>query len=164
MSKKDFSSSRVHDLFGSVLGVFALSMLISSPWQVDTSGPDPFYKGPLIFPIIVSCLILAGSLPSMWRLLRPSLHASWYLDGYGKPFKNMIILGLLILYLAGIVAIGLEISTWLFLVIALKFVKQDSMIKITLIPILVTLILFLIFKIFLDVWFPEPLIMEFFSE
>ena len=88
----------------------------------------------------------------------------WYLDGYGKPFKNMIILGLLILYLAGIVAIGLEISTWLFLVIALKFVKQDSMIKITLIPILVTLILFLIFKIFLDVWFPEPLIMEFFSE
>ncbi|MCK5162834.1 MAG: hypothetical protein KAQ72_03915, partial [Desulfobacula sp.] len=71
---------------------------------------------------------------------------------------------LLILYLAGIVAIGLEISTWLFLVIALKFVKQDSMIKITLIPILVTLILFLIFKIFLDVWFPEPLIMEFFSE
>lgn len=164
MSKKEFSSSRVHDLLGSLFGVFALSMLISAPLQVDTSGPDPFYKGPLIFPLIVFCLIIAGSLPSIWRLIKPPLHASWYLDGHGKPFKNIIILGLLIFYLAGLMVLGLEISTWAFLVIAMKLVKQDSVLKITLVPILVTLILFLIFKVFLDVWFPEPLIMGFFPE
>ncbi|MBU0972599.1 MAG: tripartite tricarboxylate transporter TctB family protein [Proteobacteria bacterium] len=164
MSDKAFSSSRVHDLLGSLLGVFAASMLISCPWQVDTSGPDPFYKGPLIFPLILFGLILAGSLPSMWRLCKPSLNASWYLDGQGKSLKSMVILGLLIVYLAGLMVIGLEVSTWLFLVIALKFVKQDSPLKITLIPLLITLILFFIFKIFLDVWFPEPLIMGIFQE
>lgn len=160
MSKKIFSSSRVHDLFGSVLGLFALAMLISSPWQVDTSGPDPFYKGPLIFPLIVFFLILAGAVPSMWRIARPAANTYWYLDGYGRPFKIVIILGLLILYLTGILFIGLEISTWLFLFIALKLVNQDSYLKLAIIPLLVTVILFIIFKFFLDVWFPEPLIMR----
>lgn len=164
MPKKDISSSRVHDLFGSILGVFAITMLITASWQVDTSGPDPFYKGPLIFPLIVLCLIIAGSLPSMWRLFRPKEQSSWYLDGKGKPFKTAVILGLLICYIAGIIWIGLEVSTWLFLLIALKLVKQDSMMKLSLIPVLVTLILFIIFKYFLDIWFPEPLIMELFLE
>ncbi|MBC8440991.1 MAG: tripartite tricarboxylate transporter TctB family protein [Deltaproteobacteria bacterium] len=160
MPEKKFSASRVHDLFGSVLGLFALVMLVSSPWQVDSSGPDPFYKGPLIFPLIVFSLILAGALPSMWRLVRPSIQASWYLDGHGRSFKTLIILGLLILYPAGLLFLGLEISTWLFLFIALKLVKQDSLLKLTIIPILVTIILFVLFKFFLDVWFPEPLLIE----
>lgn len=162
--KKELSSSRVHDLLGSMFGVFAVAMLVTSPWQVDTSGPDPFYKGPLIFPLIIFSIIIAGSIPSMWRLVRPSLNASWYLDGLGRPYKNIVILGLLVVYLAGLMVVGLEISTWAFLVIALKLVKQDSVLKITLVPILVTLILFLLFKVFLDVWFPEPLIMGFFQE
>jgi len=164
MTEKKMSSSGVHDLLGSILGVFALSMLIASPWQVDTSGPDPFYKGPLIYPLIVCSLILAGSLPSLWRLFKTGRNASWYLDGQGKPVKGLIILGLLILYPAGLLAVGLEFSTWLFLILALKFVKQDSVLKLTLIPIGVTFILYLVFKLFLDVWFPEPLVMGFFSE
>ena len=158
------TSSRVHDLFGAVLGGFALIMLVVSPWQIDTSGPYPFYKGPLIFPLMVCCLMLAGSLPSLWRLFRPGLNTAWYLDGKGKPVKNILILGLLILYLAGIMTLGLEFSTWLFLMISLKLVKQDSVLKLTCIPLGVTLILYLVFKVFLDVWFPEPLIMGFFSE
>jgi len=138
-------------------------MLLTSAWQVDTSGPDPFYKGPLIFPLIVFCLMIAGSLPSLWRLFKPS-QSSWYLDGQGKPFKTMVILCLLICYLAGIICIGLEVSTWLFLLVSLKLVNQDSILKLTLIPVLVTLVLFIIFKYFLDLWFPEPLIMELFLE
>ncbi|MCP4022853.1 MAG: hypothetical protein GY729_13510 [Desulfobacteraceae bacterium] len=162
MSNQPFSSSRVHDLLGSVLGGFALVMLVSSPWQVDTTGPDPFYKGPLIFPVIIFGLMIAGALPSFYRLLRPLKEASWYLDGHGKPFKNLIILGLLIFYLLGLVTVGLEISTWLFLIISMKIVKQDSVLKMTMFPILVTLILFLVFKVFLDIWFPEPMVMELF--
>ena len=76
----------------------------------------------------------------------------------------MVILCLLICYLAGIICIGLEVSTWLFLLVSLKLVNQDSILKLTLIPVLVTLVLFIIFKYFLDLWFPEPLIMELFLE
>jgi len=161
MSKSNFSASRVHDLAGSVLGVFALVMLISSPWQVDTTGPDPFYKGPLIFPLIVFVLIVAGSLPSMLRLVRPLKDASWELDEDGLPFLNVVILGLLVLYLFGLLAIGLEASTWLFLMVSMKVVKQDTRLKIIFFPILMTLILYLVFKVFLDVWFPEPFIMTY---
>jgi hypothetical protein len=160
MSKKEFSSSRVHDLLGAIFGVFALLMLVTSPWQVDTSGPDPFYKGPLIFPMIVFSLIFIGSLPSIRRLIIPQINASWYLDGYGRPVKTVILLGLLCLYISGIITIGLEVSTWVFLTAAMKIVKQDSLGRIILVPFSVTVILFILFKIFLDIWFPEPLIVQ----
>lgn len=158
MSKPDVSRSRLHDVFGSVLGVCAFAMLISSPWQVDTTGPDPFYKGPLIFPLIVFLLVIAGSLPSIWRLIRPRRQSSWYLDGYGIPAKGILMLGLLATYLVGVVTIGMEVATWLFLVISMKIVGQDSILKITVFPLLITLILYLVFKLLLDIWFPEPLI------
>jgi hypothetical protein len=45
--------------FGTFLGLLAMGLLLSSPWQVDTSGPDPFYKGPLLFPLMVLSLIAA---------------------------------------------------------------------------------------------------------
>jgi hypothetical protein len=56
MNAQDGASSRVHDLVGTILGLFAALMLATIRWQVDTSGPDPFYKGSLIFPILVSIL------------------------------------------------------------------------------------------------------------
>jgi len=164
MSKERFSTSRTHDLAAALFGVFALVMLVSSPWQVDTTGPDPFYKGPLIFPLIVFSMMVAGALPAMWRLVRPRAGASWTLDKGGYPKKNAVILGLLILYLAGLVTLGLEVSTWLFLTIAMKLVGQDSWVKITVFPAAITLVLYLIFKLFLDIWFPEPLIMTLISE
>lgn len=164
MPTPDFSKSRFHDLLGSVLGVSALAMLVSSPWQVDTTGPDPFYKGPLIFPLIVFSLIIAGSLPSIWRLIRPSGQASWYLDGYGAPVRGIVILGLLVAFLTGIITIGMEAASWLFLVVSMKIVRQDSFIKITVFPIVVTLCLYLVFRVFLEIWFPEPMIMTWFGE
>ena len=164
MSDKQFSKSRVHDLLGSIFGIIAIILLVVSPYQVDTSGPDPFYKGPLIFPILVFILMALGAMPSMWRLIKPEAGASWYLDGYGKPKNNMIILVLLVLYLFGLIVFGLEFSTWLFLVVSLKLVKQDSLLKIALFPLLVTLILYLVFRVFLDVWFPQPLIVEWILE
>jgi len=156
-------SSRTHDLLGSVLGVSALILLILSPWLVDTSGPDPFYKGPLVFPLITLGLILAGSVPSLIRLVRPK-DARWYLDGRGKPFRAVKVLVCLVLFLGGLVFLGLEISTLIFLAASLKLVGQDSRPKLLLIPLLVTLILTVIFKYSLGVWFPEPLVMQVFME
>ena len=155
--------SRTHDLLGSVLGIGALILLILSPWLVDTTGPDPFYKGPLLFPLITLGLILTGSLPSLFRLIRPG-GARWYLDGLGRPVRAAKVLACLVLFLAGLMVFGLEISTLAFLAASLKLVGQDSRVKMVLVPLLVTVILAVIFKQMLGVWFPEPLMMGFFTE
>jgi hypothetical protein len=156
-------NSRTHDLLGSVLGIGALALLVLSPWLVDTTGPDPFYKGPLLFPLITLGLILAGSIPSLFRLIRPG-PARWYLDGLGRPVRAAKVLACLVLFLGGLMVFGLEISTLVFLGVALKLVGQDSRLKMILVPLLVTVILTVIFKQFLGVWFPEPLAMRFFME
>jgi hypothetical protein len=156
-------NSRTHDLLGSVLGIGALALLVLSPWLVDTKGPDPFYKGPLLFPLITLGLILAGSIPSLLRLIRPK-DAQWHLDGLGWPVRAAKVLACLVLFLGGLMVFGLEISTLVFLGVALKLVGQDSRLKMILVPLLVTVILTVIFKQFLGVWFPEPLAMRFFTE
>lgn len=164
MPKDDHSSSRVHDLLGALLGLFALVMLVTIRWQVDTSGPDPFYKGPLIFPLIILSIMLAGALPSMWRMIRPAAGASWYLDGHGIPYRTIVVAGMLALYPLGFTYLGLEISTWVFLILGLKIVKQDSPAKLVIIPVAITAAIYLMFKFFLDIWFPVPLLFELFME
>ncbi|MEX1299250.1 MAG: tripartite tricarboxylate transporter TctB family protein [Desulfotignum sp.] len=156
-------NSRTHDLLGSVLGIGALILLVLSPWLVDTTGPDPFYKGPLLFPLITLGLILTGALPSLVRLFRPG-EAQWHLDGLGLPVRAAKVLACLVLFLAGLMVFGLEISTLAFLAAGLKLVGQDSRVKMILVPLLVTVLLAVIFKQFLGVWFPEPLLMSFFTE
>lgn len=156
-------NSRTHDLLGAVLGIGALVLLILSPWLVDTTGPDPFYKGPLLFPLLTLALILAGSVPSLVRLIRPG-GARWYLDGLGRPVRAAKVLACLILFLVGLILLGLEISTLAFLAASLKLVGQDSRVKMILVPLLVTVILAVIFKQILGVWFPEPLVMSLFTE
>lgn len=156
--------SRVHDLFGALLGLFALVMLLTIHWQVDTSGPDPFYKGPLIFPLIILSIMLAGALPAMWRMIKPVAGASWFLDGDGIPFRTMVVAGMLSLFPFGFTYLGLEISTWLFLVLGLKIVKQDSPAKLIIVPAAITVAIYLMFKYFLDIWFPTPLLFELFME
>jgi len=153
------AESRVHDLLGSVLGLFALGLLVTIRWHVDTSGPDPFYKGPLIFPMLVLALMVGASGPSIRRLFRRS-GESWTLDGEGLPLRSLRVLVLLVLFLGGLVYLGLEISSWAFLFAALRTVDQRSPWKLIGIPTLVTLCLYLVFKVFLDVWFPEPVLLE----
>lgn len=165
MSKtKNHSLSRVHDLFGALLGLFALVMLVTISWQIDTSGPDPFYKGPMLFPLIVLFTILAGSLPSIWHMIKPAAGSSWYFDGEGIPCRTMVVAGLLAFYPIGLTYLGLEITTWLFLISGLKIVKQDSFVKLVTIPVGITIIIYLVFKFFLDIWFPTPLLFELFME
>lgn len=163
MTGEDRPNSRVHDLLGTALGLMALGLLLSSPWQVDTSGPDPFYKGPLIFPLLVLILLLGASLPSMYRILRPPAGSSWELDGRGLPYQGMMVLGLLILFLAGLVYLGLEIATWLFLFLALWLLRQRTPGKLLGLPSAVTVVIHLVFIVFLDVWFPTPILFEILS-
>lgn len=164
MSQEFNPDSRTHDLFGAGLGLLALIVLISIPWNVDASGPDPFYKGPLIFPIIVLTIMMAASVPAVIRLLRPVAGSVWTLDGQGWPIKTGIVLLMLIAALVGIIVIGMEVSSLLFLLIALRYLGQTGWLRGLVIPVLVAGTIVIVFKYFLGVFFPEPLIMQWFFE
>jgi hypothetical protein len=155
--------SKFHDLVAVILGAFGAGVLISTPWQVDTSGPYPFYKGPLIFPLLVLSLIILASLPSAYRLLKPLPQATWRLDGAGPPVKPAVMLGLMVAFVVGLIFVGLEVSTFCFLAASLYFLRHRSIGTLLGVPIVVTLLLYCIFKYFLDVFFPTPLLFEWLS-
>jgi hypothetical protein len=154
------AQSRVHDLLSASLGAFAAFCLITSPWNVDTEGPDPFYKGPLIFPIMVLSMMVLASLPACRRLFSPAAGSSWRLDGGGYPRKTLIVLGLLIAMLAGLNLIGLEVCALAFLSVSLYILGHRGPFKLIVLPLVMTGLIVLIFKYFLGVFFPTPLIAE----
>jgi hypothetical protein len=160
MSHQDSTPSRVHDLFAASLGAFAAFCLITSPWNVDTEGPDPFYKGPLIFPIMVLSMMILASLPACKRLFSPAAGSSWQLDGDGYPKKTLVVLGLLIAMLVGLNLIGLEISAFAFLGLSLYLLGHRGPFKLIVLPLVMTGLIVLIFKHFLDVFFPTPITAE----
>ena len=160
MSQETNSTGRVHDLFAASLGAFAAICLITSPWNVDTEGPDPFYKGPLIFPVIVLSMMILASLPACKRLFSPAEGATWHLDGEGYPKKTLGVLGLLIATLVGLNLIGLEVSALAFLGSSLYLVGHRGPVKLIVLPLVMTGLIVLIFKSFLDVFFPTPLLAE----
>lgn len=164
MSQSSETQSRVHDLLAASLGGLAALALISSPWNVDTTGPDPFYKGPLIFPLLVLSLMILASLPGAWRLIRPPEGAAWRFDGQGFPLKTLVVLGLLLAALLGLKIFGLEASGLGFLMISLRYLGHRGLVRTVLVPLILVGLVVLVFKHFLGVFFPTPLVVEWFSE
>jgi len=160
LSQETEKNSRVHDLLSAVLGIFAAVTLFSSPWNVDTEGPDPFYKGPLIFPIMVLSMMIAVSIPACIRLLRPSEQSSWHLDGEGSPKKTIVVLVMLICMVIGLNLVGLSISSWLFLTISLYYLGHRQPLKLIVLPLVMTGLIVLVFKCSLGIFFPTPLLVE----
>jgi hypothetical protein len=160
VSKETKGHSRTSDLFSAFLGGFAAATLISSPWNVDTEGPDPFYKGPLIFPVMVLSMMILASLPAWARLLSPPAGSSWRLDGEGFPKKTLVVLGLLIALLIGLGLIGLEVSSWLFLTITLYYLGHRGFLKLVVLPLVMTGLIVMVFKYFLGVFFPTPMVVD----
>jgi hypothetical protein len=160
VSQEPNQNSRFNDLFSAFLGGFAAFALLTSPWNVDTEGPDPFYKGPLIFPVMVLSMMIIASLPAWMRLLSPPADSSWRLDGKGFPKKTLVVLALLIALLAGLGLIGLEVSSWLFLSATLYYLGHRGVLKLVVLPLVMTGLIYLVFKYFLGVFFPTPMILE----
>jgi hypothetical protein len=160
VSQGQKNQSRFHDLFSAVLGLFAAFTLITSPWNVDTEGPDPFYKGPLIFPVMVLSMMILASLPACMRLLSPTEGSSWQLDGEGYPLKTLIVLGLLVAMLVSLNLIGLEVSACAFLILSLYFLGHRGPSKLVVLPLVMTGLIVIVFKYFLGVFFPTPLFAE----
>jgi hypothetical protein len=158
--------SLFHDLFSAILGGGAAFLLVTLKMQIDTTAvPYPFYKGPTIFPFLVLSIIVLSSLPAVYRLGRPKADSSWYLDGKGWPRRPMISLVLLIsFFIFGIIAIGVEASVFLFLIISYYLLGYRSAKINLLLPFLYTAVVVLIFKYILHIWFPQPWIFSLFGE
>ncbi len=153
--------SRTNDLLTVALGVLGAGLLASTPWQVDVSGPYPFYKGPLIFPLIALSLMILAALPAAWRLIRSHPGSHWRVDGHGMPIKPAVMVLALMAYLSGLRLAGLEISTFLFLSGSLYWLNHRSPILFLGLPILYTGVIVAVFDYFLDIYFPTPLLWDF---
>jgi len=152
--------SRVHDLLAAALGGVAALFLVTSPWNVDTEGPDPFYKGPLIFPLIVLAMMTLASVPAWVRLLRPPRESAWHLDGRGYALKTLVVLGLLIAALVALDLVGLAASCLGFLVLSLYYLGERGWLRLVVLPAVMTGLIVVLFKVVLGVFFPTPLIVD----
>ncbi len=163
MAKVNFES-RTHDLLTVILGALGAGLLLSTRWEVDTSGPYPFYKGPLIFPLLALSLMVLAALPAAWRLIKPGPGAGWPVDGQGWPLKPLVMIFILAGYLGGMKTVGLEISTFFFLSGCLYWLGHRTPARFLGIPLLYTAVIVIIFKYVLDVYFPTPLLAEMFQD
>jgi len=137
-----------------------LMVLVSSPWSVDTSGPEPFYKGPLIFPLMALSLMVLSAVPSAWKWIRSPGGVVWELEGEGSPLKVGVVYVSLFAFLFGVLWVGLEVATFAFLLGSLSFLGYRSPWKLLILSLAVTISVSLIFKYLLGVFFPRPSIMR----
>jgi hypothetical protein len=154
--------SRGSDILAALLGLLGAGLLLSTRWEVDVSGPYPFYKGPLIFPLIVLSLMVLAGLPALWRLIQAVAGASWSVAGLGMPSRPLVLLALMVLFTFGIGAVGLEVSSFLFMSIAFYYLGYRDVTRLILIPLIGTVALVVVFKYFLGVYFPSPFVFGWF--
>lgn len=136
----------------SVIGLVALVLLVLSPMLVDRSGPDPYYKGPLIYPQIVLSLIVLAALAPAWRSLRaPRGFRNWQ----GMPRRSLGVFAIMCLYPIGISAIGLAAASFIAIFAGLVTAgrrKREALI----IAMIFAAVLWGLFRGVLDIWFPSP--------
>ena len=160
---EESDSRRTSDVFMVVLGALGAALIILTPWQVVPFGFHPFYKGPRIFPLLSLSLMVLASLPAAWRILRGRSGESWYVDGHGMPAKAVIMLLFSLAYLACIVVAGLEIASFLFISGCLYWLGHRTPLRFLAVSLIYTALVVIIFKYILDLYFPSPIIRDFFE-
>jgi Tripartite tricarboxylate transporter TctB family len=155
-------TSRTHDALAAGIGAAALGLLVGAPWLVDTSGPEPFYKGPLIFPLIALALVIVGAAHPAFRLARDS-GRRWFVDGRGVPWTGIGVFVLMCFFPTAIRLIGLGPAALVFVFAGLLAAGYRRLFMALAVAAATALILHLAFIAFLDIWFPEPAIMSWFG-
>lgn len=144
-----------HDALAAAIGGLALFLLAFSPWLVDRTGPEPFYKGPLIFPMMVLAMIVAGAAPSIWRIAAKRPDRPLRVDGNGFPLRGGLLFTLMCFYPPAIAAVGLEAATFLALLLGLLIAGRGPLQSLG-VALSLTALAWLAIKVFLDIWFPQP--------
>lgn len=154
--------SRAHDLFTTFLGGLAGFLLATLPLHVETrSSLYPFYKGPVIFPAIILSIMFISALPSFYRTVKPAPDSKWHIDGQGWPRRPVVILLLLVLFFViGLSAVGVEISVFLFLCVSIFFLGYRNVWINLVLPLIYTASAIAVFKYMFGVYFPKPWILR----
>lgn len=151
-----------HDTLAAAIGCAALFLLALSPWLVDRSGPEPFYKGPLIFPMMVLATIIAGAMPSIWRMVLQPAVRPLHVDGHGFPARGSLLFAMISFYPSAIAAVGLEAATSTAILLGL-LINRLRLLPSLAITATFTALAWLAFKAFLDIWFPQPWLFSMFG-
>ena len=154
-AEERFGPSRTSDVVASVLGVAAAGLLLAGPALVDSSGPDPFYKGPLIFPLIALAITVISALPAMVRIATAT-GRTWFIDGHGVPFPAIALFLLACLYAPAIAWAGLDAATFAFMLVGLLIANPRRPLRAVVTAVAITIVLHLAFVTLLDIWFPSP--------
>ena len=105
--------------------------------------------------MVLSCL------PSFFRLIKRPSDRDWILDGEGLPYRPVVILVFLIsFFIFGITLIGVEASSFLFLLISCYYLGYRKAKIFILVPLIYTFVIVVIFKYILGIWFPQPWLFE----
>ena len=108
--------------------------------------------------------MVVSSLPSLYRLIRTFGSGSWWLDGYGWPKKpTLVTLMLVLFFLFGIIWLGVEVSVFAFTSLSFLVLGYRRVGVNVLYPLLYTIIIVVLFKYALKIWFPEPFIFGLFG-
>lgn len=153
------SDASGEDLTLAILGIIAAGLLVLSPWLVDQSGPDPYYKGPLIYPQIVLAVVALAAVPAVLRFLRRKKSQIAWL---GMPRQSLTVFVLTCLYPVAIAITGLLVATLLAVGLGLR-VTGMSWRMAALVGAATATLLWLLFIQLLDIWFPEPWLLQFFE-
>lgn len=149
-----------HDLLASGFGLAALGLLISSPWLVDRSGPEPFYKGPLLFPLIALAIMMAGAVPAIIRLAAKVYGGGFVILRDGWPWAGTKLLLLMCLFPGGLLVVGLDAATVIFTFVGLWVAGYRNPAVAGGVAVVLAIVLHVAFKTVLDIWFPTPLVLD----
>ncbi len=155
---KDTSSFK-HDMLGAALGGFCALMLALCPWQIDFDVPYPFYKGPLLMPLIALSLGVLASIPS-WIRFAGNFSAAVRQEKFSLPPKTVLLFFCALLYPGAILFAGLEPATLVILALLLAVNGIRNRYVLLGVPVAVTFIFWLVFRCLLDVFFPEPILIH----
>lgn len=153
------------DAAEAIISLGALLLFAGSPWLVDQSGPSPFYKGPAIFPMIVLGMVALAGLPAWWRILDAWRHyelGSIDTGSFGISTAFRVV-PLMCLFPFGLLLAGPETATFVFAGTGLLLAGYRRIGTVLTVCVALTVAIHLIFRQALDIWFPEPVILQIFQ-
>ncbi len=151
--------SSADDRAEAVIGLGAAVLLAGSPWLVDTSGPYPFYEGPLIFPVIALAIMTLAAFPAVVRLVRERSARVRGHGGIRGVSPSLRLFAVMCLFPAAVLVVGLEASTWLFMAVGLRLAGYRNSAVTLATATAVTVVVYIAFRLVLDVWFPTPVLL-----
>lgn len=156
-------SALANDITEAAFSLGAALLLAGSPWLVDTSGPYPFYKGPLLFPLIALAITMLAGIPACTRLVRHRAQLSGWRPGVVRPPFSARLFVLMCLFPAAMLVVGLDAATWIFMLAGFWLAGYRNATVALATATVMTIVVHIAFHVVLDIWFPTPILSALFG-